>query len=136
MTSRWCPRTPGRRVRRNEGSLQRAMITSTRGVGAHLEAAELLGSTASPASWCGASSFRSPTGSDQLAARSQRVLVEQSGELLRREDPVALGHEFTDLLPVRVVGEQHPDATTTGPRDEERVADGQQRLAFVWVRTQ
>src|SRR5690242_13408555 len=32
------------------------------------------------------------------------------GELLRREYPVALGHELTDLLPVRVVGEQHPDA--------------------------
>jgi hypothetical protein len=40
-----------------------------------------------------------------------RVLVEQRGELVRREDPVALGHELTDLLPVRVVGEQHHDAT-------------------------
>ena len=43
-----------------------------------------------------------------------RVLVEQCGELLRREDPVALGHELTDLLPVRVVGEQHADAITAG----------------------
>jgi hypothetical protein len=40
----------------------------------------------------------------------QRVLVEQCGELLRREDPVALGHELTNLLPVRVVGEHDHDA--------------------------
>jgi len=51
-------------------------------------------------------------------------------------DAIALGHELTDLLPVRVPGEQHPDAITAGPRDEEGMADGQQRLAFVWVRTQ
>src|ERR1017187_6551563 len=66
----------------------------------------------------------------------QRVLVEQCGELLRREDPVALGHELTDLLPVRAAGEQHPDAITAGSRGEERAANGQQRLAFVWVCTQ
>ena len=61
------------------------------------------------------------------------LLVEQCGELLRREDPVAVGHELTDLLPVGVVGEQHPDAITAGSRGEERVADRQQCVAFVWV---
>src|ERR1700722_7948336 len=40
--------------------------------------------------------------------------VEPCGELLRREDPVALDHELTDLRPVRVVGKQHPDAVTAG----------------------
>jgi hypothetical protein len=65
-----------------------------------------------------------------------RVLVEECGELLRREDPVALGHELTDLLPVRVVGEHHHDAIMAGSRGEERVANGQQRVAFVWVGSQ
>jgi len=59
------------------------------------------------------------------------VLVEQCDELLRREDPVALGHELADLLPVRVVGEHHRDAILVGSGGEERLADGQQRLAFV-----
>jgi hypothetical protein len=53
-----------------------------------------------------------------------------------REDPVALDHELPDLFPVRVVAEQHPDAITAGSRDEERAANGQQRLAFVWIGTQ
>jgi hypothetical protein len=61
------------------------------------------------------------------------VLVEQCGELLRREDSVALDHELTDLLPVRVVGEQYRDAIMAGSRSEERVADGQQRPAFLRV---
>ena len=61
------------------------------------------------------------------------LLVEQRGEFLRREDPVALGHKFTDLLPVGVMGEHYPDAATAGSRGEERVANGQQRVAFVWV---
>jgi len=64
------------------------------------------------------------------------VLVEQCDELLRREDPVALGHELTDLLPVRLVGEHYHDAIMAGSRGEERVANGQQRLAFVWADTQ
>jgi hypothetical protein len=64
------------------------------------------------------------------------VLAEQCDELLRREDPVALGHELTDLLPVRLVGEHHHDAITAGSRGEERVANGQQRLAFAWADTQ
>src|ERR1700722_13118707 len=50
------------------------------------------------------------------------ALVEQGGELLRREDPVAVGHELADLLPVRVVGEQHTDAVTAASRGEEGVA--------------
>ena len=66
-----------------------------------------------------------------LRARRPRMLVEQCSELLRREDPVALGHELTDLLPVRVLGEQHPEAITAGSRGEERATNGQQRLAFV-----
>ncbi len=49
------------------------------------------------------------------------MLVEECGELLRREDPVALGYELSDLLPVRAVGEQHHDAITAGSRCEERV---------------
>jgi hypothetical protein len=65
-----------------------------------------------------------------------RQLVKQCSELLRREDPVALGHELPDLLPVRVVGEQHSDAITAGSsRGEEGAANGQQSLAFVWVGT-
>jgi MFS family permease len=63
-------------------------------------------------------------------------LVEQFGELLRREDPVALDYELTDLRPVRVVGEQHPDAITAGSWGEERAASGQQRLAFLRAGTQ
>ena len=54
----------------------------------------------------------------------------------RSRPAAAQPHELTDLLPVRVVGEQHLDAITAGSRGEERVADGQQRLAFVWVGTQ
>ncbi len=42
------------------------------------------------------------------------VLVESCGELFRREDPVALGHELMNLLPVGVVGEQDPDAIPAG----------------------
>ena len=58
-----------------------------------------------------------------LQSRRPALLVEQCGELLRRQDPVALCHELTDLLPVRVVGEQHRDAITAGARGEERVAN-------------
>ncbi len=50
---------------------------------------------------------------------------------LRREDPVALGHELTDLLPVRVVGEQHHDAITAGFRGEEGMTSRQQRIALI-----
>jgi len=64
------------------------------------------------------------------------LLVEQRGELLRRQDPVAFGHELADLLPVWVVGEHHPDAIAARPRGEERVAGGQQHLALVWIGTQ
>ena len=60
----------------------------------------------------------------------------ECGELLGRQDPIAFGHELADLLPVRIVGEHHPDAITAGTRGEERVADGQQHLSFVWVGTQ
>jgi hypothetical protein len=66
----------------------------------------------------------------------QRGLVELCSELLRCEGPVALGHEFTDFLPVRVFSEQHPEVIVTDPRGEERVTGGQQRLAFIWGRTQ
>jgi len=65
----------------------------------------------------------------------RRVLVEKCGELLRREDPVALGHELTDLLPIGVVGEPHHDAITAASRRKERVAIGQQRLTIVGVDT-
>jgi hypothetical protein len=61
---------------------------------------------------------------DRLGTTASGVLVEQCGEFLRREDPVALDYELTDLLPVHVVGEQHPDAITAGSRGEERVASG------------
>ena len=61
------------------------------------------------------------------------LLVEPSSELLRRQSPVALDHEFPDLLPVSVGRDPHPDAITAGPGQEERVADRQQRVAFVWV---
>ena len=64
------------------------------------------------------------------------MLVKQYGELLRRDDLVALGHERTDLFSVRVVGEHHHDAITAGSRGEVRVAIGQQRLTFVWIGTQ
>ena len=70
------------------------------------------------------------------ALDGQPVLVELGGELFRSEDPVAVGHELADFLPVRVVGEQHPDAITAGSRGEERVANRQQRLAFGWAGTQ
>ena len=60
-------------------------------------------------------------------------MLAECGELLRREDPVTLGYELTDLLPVRVAGEHHHDAITAGSRGEERVANGEQRLAFVWA---
>jgi hypothetical protein len=78
---------------------------------------------------------------EELAAgRSSQQDDRASGQMLacsgRREDPVALGHELMDLLPVRVAGEQHPDAITAGSLGEERAASGQQRLAFVWVGTQ
>jgi hypothetical protein len=62
--------------------------------------------------------------------------VEERGELLRCESPVALGYELTDLVPVGVVGEPSSDAVATGARGEERVADGQQRIAFIWSGTQ
>src|SRR5580658_2608252 len=68
-----------------------------------------------------------------VGSTASAVLVEQRGELLRREDPVALDHELTDLLPVRVVGERYHDAITSGSRGEERVANGQQRVALLWV---
>src|ERR1700744_2426448 len=58
------------------------------------------------------------------------ALAEQCGELLRREDPVALGHELTDLRPVGVVGEQHTDAIAARSRSEVRVTGRQQRVAF------
>jgi hypothetical protein len=61
------------------------------------------------------------------------LLVEHCGELLRRESAVAVGHEFTDLLPIGVAGEPHPDAVTAGSRRVKRVANGQQRVAFVWA---
>ena len=83
-----------------------------------------------PASWLGAGptpgAWRASTTGAQGA-----LLVEQCGELLRSDPPVALGHEFTDLLPVGVVGEPHPDAITAGSWGEKRVANGQQRVAFV-----
>ena len=44
-------------------------------------------------------------------------IVEQCGELLQREDPVALGHELTDLLPVHVVGERGPPGRFPSDRD-------------------
>ena len=47
---------------------------------------------------------------DAAAEQTAASLVEQGDELLRREDPVAFGHELVDLLPVRVVGEHHTDA--------------------------
>ena len=40
---------------------------------------------------------------DRLGTTASGVLVEQCGEFLRHEDPVALDYELTDLLPVRVV---------------------------------
>ena len=40
--------------------------------------------------------------------------------------PVALGHELTDLLPVGVLREPHPNATSASAWDEKRVAHGQQ----------
>jgi hypothetical protein len=49
------------------------------------------------------------------------ALVEPFGELFGREDPIALGHELADLLPVGVVVEQHPEARTAGSRGEVRV---------------
>jgi hypothetical protein len=57
------------------------------------------------------------------------------GTLLARpsRQVVAVGHDLTDLLPAGVAGEQHRDAITVGSRGEERVADGQAFLAFVWV---
>ena len=61
------------------------------------------------------------------------MLVEQCGELLRREPPVALGHELTDLLPVGTVREPHPNAARAGSRGEERAADIQQGVALAWV---
>ena len=64
-------------------------------------------------------------------------LPEQSAELRWGDSPVALGHEFSDLFPVRIAGEKDPDAiAASSSRSEERVADGQQRLAFVGVGTQ
>ena len=57
------------------------------------------------------------------------------GTLLARpsRQVVAVGHEVMDLLPAGVVGEQHRDAITAGSRGEERVANGQAFLAFVWA---
>ncbi len=49
-----------------------------------------------------------------LRTRRPALLVESCGELFRREDPVALGHELTDLLRVGVVGEQDPETILTG----------------------
>jgi catechol 2,3-dioxygenase-like lactoylglutathione lyase family enzyme len=65
--------------------------------------------------------------------RGRRALAEQLGELLRRDDPVALGHELTDLRPVGVAGKQHHDAVTVVSCGVERVPGGQQRLPFLRV---
>jgi catechol 2,3-dioxygenase-like lactoylglutathione lyase family enzyme len=59
------------------------------------------------------------------------LLAEQRGELFRRDDPVAFGHELTDLRPVGAAGKQHHDAVTVGSCGVERVAGGQQRLPFL-----
>src|ERR1700683_4431253 len=64
------------------------------------------------------------------------MLVEPGCELFRREPPVALYYELTDLLPVRVFGELHPDSVIAASRAVERVANRQQRLAFARVGAQ
>lgn len=63
-------------------------------------------------------------------------LIQQGGELLRGEDPIAVGHQFADLVPVGVIGEHDADSVTPGSRREEWAAGGQQRLAFGGMSTQ
>jgi len=49
----------------------------------------------------------------------------------RREQPVALGYEFSDLSPLGVVGEQHRDAITASARREAGIRDRHQRVAII-----
>ena len=78
-----------------------------------------------------------PNAGSAAHMRGPSTLFEQRTKLLWSEYPVALGHEFSDLLPVRVAGEKHPNAVVaSSPRGEEWVANGQQRLAVVRVGTQ
>src|SRR6185437_10787537 len=74
----------------------------------------------------GCKSHVKPTATLELSGS----LIEQCGELLRRQNPIALGHKLADLLPIRVVGEKNANAITASSRRKERVADGEQRLAF------
>ena len=108
-------------------------VAGGRNDGGRLGVAKPIDSSLSTRSGSGAIAYVFTSLRDGL--RWQRALVKQRGELLRREDPVALGHEFTDLLPVRAVGKQHPNAITAGPRGEEWPANGQIRLTVVWVGT-